>query len=135
APAPGALSGREPVGAGRTAPEAWTRRPQANVNVAYWSCSGLQENRTATRGRTAMATEPITMELDEAAARVFRNASPEERRKLEALVSLQLLEAMTPTLSLRELMDEISQRAQERGLTEELLQEILKEADEVDRAR
>ena len=82
-----------------------------------------------------MATEPITMELDEAAARVFRNASPEERRKLEALVSLQLLDAMTPTLSLRELMDEISQRAQERGLTEELLQEILKEADEADRAR
>jgi len=75
------------------------------------------------------------MELDEAAARVFRNASPEERRTLEALVSLQLLDAMTPTLSLRELMDEISQRAQERGLTEELLQEILKEADEADRAR
>jgi hypothetical protein len=81
-----------------------------------------------------MATEPITLEVDEAAARVFKNASPEERRTLEALVSLQLLEASTPRQSLRELMDIISQRAQERGLTEEILQEILKEADEARRA-
>jgi hypothetical protein len=81
-----------------------------------------------------MATEPITIEVDEAAARVFKNASPEERRTLEALVSLQLLEASTPRQSLRELMDAISQRAQERGLTEEILQEILKEADEARRA-
>jgi hypothetical protein len=81
-----------------------------------------------------MATVPVTLELDEAAARVFKNASPEERRTLEALVSLQLLEASTPRQSLRELMDIISQRAQERGLTEEILQEILKEADEARRA-
>jgi hypothetical protein len=81
-----------------------------------------------------MATEPITIEVDEAAARVFKNASPEERRTLEALVSLQLLEASTPRQSLRELMDIISQRAQERGLTEEILQDILKEADEARRA-
>ena len=81
-----------------------------------------------------MATVPVTLELDEAAARVFKNASPEERRTLEALVSLQLLEASTPRQSLRELMDSISQHAQERGLTEEILQEILKEADEARRA-
>jgi hypothetical protein len=81
-----------------------------------------------------MATEPITVEVDEAAARVFKNASPEERRTLEALVSLQLLEASTPRQSLRELMDTISRRAQERGLTEEILQEILKEANEARRA-
>jgi hypothetical protein len=81
-----------------------------------------------------MATGPITIEVDEAAARVFKNASPEERRTLEALVSLQLLEASTPRQSLRELMDIFSQRAQERGLTEEILQEILKEADEARRA-
>jgi hypothetical protein len=81
-----------------------------------------------------MATEPITLDVDEAAARIFKNASPEERRTLEALVSLQLLEASTPRQSLRELMDIISQRAQERGLTEEILAEILKEADEARRA-
>jgi hypothetical protein len=82
-----------------------------------------------------MATEPVTLQLDEAAARIFKNASPEQRRKLEALVSLHLLEAATSRQSLRELMDTISQHAQERGLTEDLLQEILTEADEADHGR
>lgn len=81
-----------------------------------------------------MATESITITVDAEAARLFNTASPEERRALEALVSLQLLEASTPRQSLRELMDIVGQRAQEHGLTEELLQELLKEADEARRA-
>jgi hypothetical protein len=77
-----------------------------------------------------MATEPVTLELDEAAARVFREATPEMRRKLEALVSLYLLEAATSRQSLRELMDTVGKQAVERGLTEEQLQELLREAEE-----
>ncbi len=77
-----------------------------------------------------MATEPVTLELDEAAARVFKNASPEQRRKLEALVSLHLLEAATSRRSLRELMDTVGKQAQEKGLTEERLQELIREAEE-----
>jgi hypothetical protein len=72
-----------------------------------------------------MATEPITVHVDAEAARVFKAASPDERRKLEALLSLQLLEAAKPELSLRELMRRISQRVQERGLTEDQLRELL----------
>ncbi|HKW22290.1 MAG TPA: hypothetical protein VJO13_12985 [Ktedonobacterales bacterium] len=72
-----------------------------------------------------MATEPITVHVDAEAARLFRAASPEERRKLETLLSLQLLDAAKPEISLRELMRRISLRAQERGLTEDRLQEIL----------
>jgi hypothetical protein len=75
-----------------------------------------------------MATEPITIQVDEAAARIFKDASPEQRRKLEALLSLQLLEAATPSVSLRDLMRRISQRAQERGLTEDQLQGLLDDA-------
>jgi hypothetical protein len=77
-----------------------------------------------------MATEPVTLELDEAAARVFKEASPEMRRKLEALVSLHLLEAATSRQSLHELMDSVGKQAEERGLTEERLQELLREAVE-----
>ena len=55
-----------------------------------------------------MATEPITVHVDAEAARVFKAASPDERRKLESLLSLQLLEAAKPELSLRELMRRIS---------------------------
>lgn len=76
-----------------------------------------------------MSTEPITIRVDPEAARVFKEAPPEEQRKLEALLSLRLIEATQSTMSLRELMLTISQRAQERGLTPEQLQEILDESD------
>lgn len=77
-----------------------------------------------------MATESITLNVDAEAARVFKAAPPEQRQKLEALVSLQLLEAAKPGLSLRELMELISQRAQERGLTEDQLQSLLEDDDD-----
>ena len=53
-----------------------------------------------------------------------------EKRKLEALLSSRLREAVQHRKrgrSLEEIMDEISQRAQERGLTQEKLDEILNE--------
>ena len=81
-----------------------------------------------------MTTASITLQVDEEAARIYENASPEVQRKLAALVSLQLLEAAHSTLSLREVMDTIGQHAHERGLTEERLQEILTEIDESDNA-
>jgi hypothetical protein len=77
-----------------------------------------------------MTTASITLQVDEEAARIYQNASPEVQRKLAALVSLQLLEAAHSTLSLREVMDTIGQHAQERGLTEERLQDILAEIDD-----
>jgi hypothetical protein len=38
----------------------------------------------------AMATEPITIKVDSEAAKVFNSAPAEERRKMEALLSLWL---------------------------------------------
>jgi hypothetical protein len=72
-----------------------------------------------------MGTEQITMQIDDEAARAFRSASSIDRRKLEALVSIQLLEATRSKDSLKELMSGISLKARERGLTPEILQEIL----------
>jgi hypothetical protein len=80
-----------------------------------------------------LETTSITIQVDAEAARIFENATPDEQRKLAVLVSLQLLEAARSTPSLRELMDSIGQRAQERGLTEERLQEILAEGDAAER--
>lgn len=77
-----------------------------------------------------MATEPITIQVDEAAARIFKTASPEQRQKLETLISLQLLEVGQPGVSLREIMRRISERAQARGLTPERLDELLDSADD-----
>lgn len=74
-----------------------------------------------------MQTEPITIHVDPTAAQAFKAASDEERRKVEALLSLRLLEVARSKESLVAVMDEISSKAQERGLTPEGLQSILDE--------
>lgn len=74
-----------------------------------------------------MQTEPITIHVDPTAAEAFKAASDEERQKLEALLSLRLLEVARSKESLLDVMDEISRKAQERGLTPETLDDILDE--------
>ena len=76
-----------------------------------------------------MTTEPITIRVDARAAHAFKTASDDERRKLEALLSLRLLEAVQTTEPLEQLMRRISQNAQQRGLTPEILQDILNDAE------
>jgi hypothetical protein len=73
-------------------------------------------------------TEKLTLEIDADAARAFKEASPEERRKLEALVSLRLLEATRTPTALADAMREIGRSARQRGLTPELLKSLLDEA-------
>ncbi len=72
-----------------------------------------------------MNTEQITIRVDADAAQAFLSASDEERRKLEALLSLRLIEATKAQDSLEALMSDISSRAQARGLTPEVLESIL----------
>lgn len=74
-----------------------------------------------------MQTEPITIRVDPAAAQAYRDAPEEERRKLDLLLSLRLQDALRPGGSLKELMRDISRKAQERGLTPEILESILNE--------
>jgi len=72
-----------------------------------------------------MATKEISIRVSDQAAEAYRAASPDERRKLDALLSMRLTEAMRTKRSLEEVMSEMGRRAQERGLTPEKLQEIL----------
>ena len=72
-----------------------------------------------------MATEEIMLRLSPEAARAFREASRQEQLKLEALVSLQLLGKLQPRRGLNEVIEEMSQLAQERGLTPEILETLL----------
>jgi len=74
-----------------------------------------------------MTTVPITIQVDPQAARAFNSVPLEEKRKLEALVSLRLLEATRTPDSLKQVMREISRAAQARGLTPEILKAILDE--------
>jgi len=72
-------------------------------------------------------TEQITIRVDSEAARAYRAASEQEQRTLDLLLSLRLHDALCPSGSLKEVMRDISRKAQERGLTPEILESILKE--------
>ncbi len=74
-----------------------------------------------------METKPITVHVNAEAARIFEAASEQQRRKIEALLSLRLTQATRETRALEEVMSEISQKVQERGLTPERLDSILNE--------
>ena len=74
-----------------------------------------------------MATAPITIEVDAAAAEAYRAASAERRRKLDLLLNLRLQDALCDAGSLQEVMREASRQARANGLTPEILQGILDE--------
>ena len=74
-----------------------------------------------------MLTEELTIHVDPEAARAYRSASKQEQRKLDLLLSLRLHDALRPGGSLQDLMRDISSKAQERGLTPEILESILRE--------
>jgi predicted HTH domain antitoxin len=77
-----------------------------------------------------MGTATISIEVGAEAARAFGEASAEEQRKLELLLSLRLRELTTgPARSLKEVMDEIGAKAQARGLTAEVLNSLLISGD------
>jgi len=75
-----------------------------------------------------MATATISIPVDPESARAFSEASPEEQRKLALLLNLRLRElTMGPVRSLKEIMDEIGAQAEARGLTPEILDELLRD--------
>ena len=72
-------------------------------------------------------SDQITVSVDPEVAKAYRLASDIDRRKLDLLVNLRLREATRSNASLKEVMLEISQNAQQRGLTPEILQSMLDE--------
>lgn len=74
-----------------------------------------------------METKTITIRVNAEVAQIFEAASEEQRRKFEALLSLKLTDITRRKRPLEEVMSEISQNAQSRGLTPEILNSILVE--------
>lgn len=76
-----------------------------------------------------MSTQTLTIEVDDEAARLFRAASEQEQKKMEALISLWLKDfAASRTRPLTEVVRDIGEKAVERGMTADILTAIL-EAD------
>lgn len=74
-----------------------------------------------------MQMQEITIRVDPNAAAIYLSASEQERRKLDALLSLRLSEAALTPRPLQEIIREASSEAQAKGLTPEILLEILDE--------
>lgn len=72
-----------------------------------------------------MSVATISIQLDEEVAQIYTNASEEKQEKLRLLFSLWLREF--EELSLFTVMDKISDKAQERGLTADILESLLNE--------
>ena len=67
----------------------------------------------------------ITVSVDADVADAYRAVSDEDRRKLDLLVNLRLREATQSERTLRDIMRDIGDSAQRRGLTPEMLRSIL----------
>ena len=74
-----------------------------------------------------MAKSTITIPLDSQTAQAYDSAGPEQKRKIQALLSLWLRElAAGDSASLEQVLEEIGRKAQARELTPEMLDSILK---------
>jgi hypothetical protein len=74
------------------------------------------------------AMSEITIEVSPEVAAAYQAASLQERKKIQSIVSILLQNHVDRDLALlRELMDEISDKAKSRGLTPEILESILNE--------
>lgn len=76
-----------------------------------------------------MQTQNVTIPLDSETANYYLNASEQDKIRMQWLLNLWLRREVrqVPRRSLSEIMDEAGRIAQESGLTEEILQEILNE--------
>jgi len=76
-----------------------------------------------------MANPTITIPLDPQTARAYKSAPPEEKRRIQALLSLWLRElAAGEYPSLQKVLDDVGSKAKARGLTPEMLDSLLKGA-------
>lgn len=70
-------------------------------------------------------TTTIAIPVDTDTAKLYTEAPAELQRKLQVLFNVWLRELVLSPRSLRVIMDEIGQKAQERGLTPEILESLL----------
>jgi hypothetical protein len=76
-----------------------------------------------------MEKRTITIPLDPQTARAYDSAGPDEKRKIQALLSLWLRDLTAGEYpSLREVLDDVASKAKARGMTPEILDSLLKGA-------
>lgn len=72
-----------------------------------------------------MPTATLTIEVPEDVARAYEEASPSERQRVKQAVVSSLASRTEAANQLKDILDRMGETAQERGLTEEKLEELL----------
>ncbi|WP_434684537.1 hypothetical protein [Pseudanabaena minima] len=70
--------------------------------------------------------KPITLQVEAPIADAYQNTTSENRQAFQTLVSIFLQSVAQPT-TLQKVVQEIRLEAQQKGLTPEILEEILKD--------
>lgn len=75
-----------------------------------------------------MTNTAISIPVDAATALAYRQASVEKQKKIQLLLRLHVRELFAqPDVSLQQIMDDIGAKAEERGLTPEILETLLRD--------
>jgi hypothetical protein len=74
-----------------------------------------------------METEQITIHVGTKAAKAYNSVPTKNKRKLEAILTLKIIEATRNKESLQSIVNEIREKGIARGLTPEILKSILDE--------
>lgn len=72
-------------------------------------------------------TDTITITVDPDLAGAYRAAPDQDRRKLDLLLNIRLRDVMRTAGSLHDVMAEITRNGRVRGLTPEILEELLRD--------
>jgi hypothetical protein len=73
-----------------------------------------------------MTVKTITLEVDTDLAQAYQSAPVEDQTKLHLLLNLWLRELFVRSTPLTTLMDDLSDKAEARGLTAEKLEDMLR---------
>ncbi|MCL4552685.1 MAG: hypothetical protein M1305_03925 [Candidatus Marsarchaeota archaeon] len=102
----------------------------SNLHTVFTNCVMIKNRQDSTpfQKERTMSETTITLPVDAKSARVYQTASPEDRKKIRLLLRLRLRElAELPTSSLTEIMDDIGAKARARGLTPEIMEDLLRD--------
>ena len=67
----------------------------------------------------------LKLSVDNETAKIYETASMANKKKMQLLLSLWLREFERPSVSPEKLMDNVSRKARERGLTPDILESLL----------
>ncbi|MEA5516678.1 hypothetical protein [Nodularia sp. UHCC 0506] len=68
--------------------------------------------------------ETIAIQVDAEVAKAYQEAEPQKQQKIQTIVN-ELLKLIIQNKSLDDIIEEMQEQAKDRGLTQEILNEIL----------